>query len=173
MRSFSTVATALVVSASSSHGLVTLLLDSVTYPAIADHHCIAALCSGLGFTSRNGGFHYAASTAYISERRKAAGCQSTVTCASNMICDSVCFFGSTEDTIIAHDMTYQIPYPETFDGGLSCFAQEWTQSGRPMDYLYSKATHKCVPSAQQAGETETALYSSKSNLLTHLIFLIF
>lgn len=74
------------------NGLVVMLLDSTVYPTVADHHCIASLCGGLTFTSRDGGFHRATTTHYMSERRHAVGCDTTaMACGANSVCDQVCF----------------------------------------------------------------------------------
>jgi hypothetical protein len=125
--------------ASTTNALVVMLLNSTVYPNVADHHCLAAFCGNLGFTSRNYGFHRAITTHYIEERRQVVGCNTTLMqCGgNNMICD-------------------QIPYPQTYDGGLGCYAQDWVAAGRPLSYLYSTSTRRCVPSAEQVAH-ETAL----------------
>jgi len=50
----------------------------------------------------------------------------------------------------------KIPYASTFDGGLGCFARDWTNSGRNLGSLYRYATHRCVSSHDSSGKFELA-----------------
>jgi len=139
--------------ASTTNALVVMLLNSTVYPNVADHHCLAAFCGGLGFTSRNYGFHRAVTTHYISERRHVVGCNTTLMqCGNNMICD-------------------QIPYPQTYDGGLGCYSQDWLAAGEPLSYLYSESTRRCVPTAEQvAHDTAVNTFYDQMGIVDRQIY---
>jgi len=52
--------------------------------------------------------------------------------------------------------SWKIPYASTFDGGLGCFSQDWTGSGRNIGSLYRYATHRCVQSRDNSGKFDLA-----------------
>ncbi|KII94885.1 hypothetical protein PLICRDRAFT_47891 [Plicaturopsis crispa FD-325 SS-3] len=104
------------------------------YPDVGDHHCLAWACANIKYKQTDvprGGFHRATSSRYVRNRRHAIGCDGVTHCGSGRQCD-------------------EIPYASTFDGGLSCFSSEWTNSGRALANLYSWGTHRCVSSHDNA-----------------------
>ncbi|GLB44249.1 hypothetical protein LshimejAT787_1601790 [Lyophyllum shimeji] len=121
-------------------------LDTRAYPEVTDHHCIAFYCSGLRYFTTPTGFHRdtAGNSNTERSRRHAIGCDGVTNCRTSTTgwsCD-------------------EIPYASTFDGGLGCFASDWTRSGRSINSLYNVGTHRCVNAGQNSahGQALTTFY---------------
>lgn len=122
-------------------------LDSNSYPEVTDHHCIAFYCSGLRYFATGTGFHRdtAGNSNTERSRRHAIGCDGVTDCRTSTTgwsCD-------------------EIPYASTFDGGLGCFASDWTRSGRSINSLYNVGTHRCVNAGQNSahGQALSTFYA--------------
>ncbi|KII94884.1 hypothetical protein PLICRDRAFT_47919 [Plicaturopsis crispa FD-325 SS-3] len=123
-------------------------LQTGSYPDVADHHCIAWACDGVRYAETDPnprGFHRATSLNFVRNRRHAIGCDGVTQCGSGRQCD-------------------EIPYASTFDGGLGCYASEWTNSGRPLSDLYNFGTHRCVSSHDNGahGSAVSTFYSQQN-----------
>ncbi|KII93431.1 hypothetical protein PLICRDRAFT_171186 [Plicaturopsis crispa FD-325 SS-3] len=136
-------------------GAKVFALQPSSYPDVADHHCIAFACAGLNPKSK--GFHRDTSTVFTRNRRHAIGCDGVTQCGGGNSCD-------------------EIPYASSFDGGLGCFASDWTITGHSVNRLYSWGTHRCVKASDNSahGRALQRFYSTNriANLETYTVSLL-
>ncbi|RDB17090.1 hypothetical protein Hypma_001928 [Hypsizygus marmoreus] len=93
--------------------------------------------------------HHCIASTTERQRRHAVGCDGVTNCQSastGRSCD-------------------EIPYASTFDGGLGCFARDWTNSGRSINSLYIYGTHRCVNAGQNSAHgSALGTFYSQNNI---------